>query len=691
MPPPGVCLNIIKDRNQERGMGTVTDPVKFRGQDFYWLRDQFLKNRQRFIDGTFPPDSSIIGPKLLKPEDMARVEWKRPHKMVASPCLFVDGVSRFDIAQGCLGDCWFLASVGALTFQPQMLQKVVPNDQGFHRDYAGIFHFRFWRFGAWVDVVIDDKLPTIDGNLIFVHPTTKNEFWAALLEKAYAKVCGSYSDLKAGNVSEAMMDFTGGIHVMYMLKEAPPNLWDLMNRAVKFKSLMGCGTAQGATPENVELPNGIVQGHAYAITGVAQVMSHGRPVNLVRIWNPWGRGEWNGDWSDRSSSWNTVTVEDRTSCLQICDNGEFWMSMMDFTMNFEDVDICCCTPEFLDDSPSQWGSSCHSGKWVAGTTAGGYIKFRETFWMNPQYQVRVTCGTKGSDHPDSTNMVVSLLQKPDNGSRSLSPNHYIGFTLFAVPPELRDAKGKFPASFFNSSSPISVTKAFMNVRETTQVFFLPPGEFVIVPSTFNPEETASFLLMIFSKMQTSVGDSSAENHMTINKKIYSDYAPTEHESVFAPYSDKLKEVDAEQLQKLLNENVVTDMSSGGFGLEMCRSIVAMMDLSVTGTLKNAEFSRLWKRVQAYKDVFIRKDVSRTGKLSLQELRNAIQTAGVTVSDDLLNLVALRHGSSSREITLESFIFLMLRLHSLNKIFKNLSDGKGMYLKEKEWLYLNIYS
>ena len=130
------------------------------------------------------------------------------------PEMYVKERDRFDINQGEIGDCWFLAALANLADDDEAFNKVVPTGQGFGPGYCGIFRFRFFRFGSWVEVVVDDRLPTRNGNLIYLKSKEKNEFWSPLLEKAYAKLYGSYKALEGGLTIEAAVDFTGGIPEM---------------------------------------------------------------------------------------------------------------------------------------------------------------------------------------------------------------------------------------------------------------------------------------------------------------------------------------------------------------------------------------------------------------------------------------------------------------------------------------------
>lgn len=88
--------------------------------------------------------------------------------------------------QGALGNCWFIAGCVGIMQSESLFAKVVPGDQSFTENYNGMFHFRFWQYGEWVDIVIDDRLPYSNGQLVFSRNVEqKNEFWAPLLVIKY--------------------------------------------------------------------------------------------------------------------------------------------------------------------------------------------------------------------------------------------------------------------------------------------------------------------------------------------------------------------------------------------------------------------------------------------------------------------------------------------------------------------------
>ncbi|KAK8731161.1 hypothetical protein OTU49_007460, partial [Cherax quadricarinatus] len=83
------------------------------------------------------------------------------------------------------------SSCAAIARKPKLIEKVVPSDQVLVGEgYTGLVVCWFWRFGEWVMVCIDDRLPTKDDKLIFARGDNPQEFWVALVEKAYAKETG---------------------------------------------------------------------------------------------------------------------------------------------------------------------------------------------------------------------------------------------------------------------------------------------------------------------------------------------------------------------------------------------------------------------------------------------------------------------------------------------------------------------
>merc|ERR1719198_1352409 len=81
--------------------------------------------------------------------------------------------------------------------------------------------------------------------------------------------------------------------------------------------------------------DGLVKDHAYSILRVEQVDG----FQLIELRNPWGRGEWQGNWSATSNLWENHPEAKRAVGFEPIDNGAFWMDWDDFARNWGQVGI----------------------------------------------------------------------------------------------------------------------------------------------------------------------------------------------------------------------------------------------------------------------------------------------------------------------------------------------------------------
>lgn len=75
-------------------------------------------------------------------------------------------------------------------------------------------------------------------------------------------------------------------------------------------------------------------------------MDNGKKERLIQIRNPWGRKEWQGDWSDKSSKW-TDSVK-RQVDFSNKDDGCFWIAFKDYLKFFYITTICYYFDEAYD-------------------------------------------------------------------------------------------------------------------------------------------------------------------------------------------------------------------------------------------------------------------------------------------------------------------------------------------------------
>lgn len=695
-PPPTHGPHLVLG---ERGSGTKRNHAT---QNFQELKNQCLAEGVLFEDPTFLADDSSL---YFSQQPDRNFEWLRPSEICDDPNLFVEGFSRFDVQQGELGDCWLLAAMANLTLNKRVFHQVVPEDQSFTDDYAGIFHFRFWQYGKWIDVVVDDRLPTCDGKLVFLQSCDANEFWSALLEKAYAKLHGSYEALKGGTTCEAMEDFTGGVSEMYDMSQAPPNLFKILMKAHERSSFMSCAIEPDPDVLEMQTPLGLVKGHAYSITSV-KMMDIRTPrmsgqIPMIRIRNPWGNEcEWRGAWSDQSPEWQFIPEDDKEEVgLTFDHDGEFWMSYRDFGTHFSRLEIVNLNPDSLEEDETdskKWVSSNYEGSWVKGSSAGGCRNHLETFNLNPQYRITLE-DPDDDDDDDKCTVIVALMQKNRRAQRKFGLDCLtIGYTVYhlATPDSVPTPLDR---RFFKYTASVARSPSFINLREVSCRFKLPPGVYAIVPSTFEPNEEGEFLLRVFSEKKNHMEENDLEVDIGEPDDDVRGQEDFDEDSevglIFRHAAGSDMEIDWEELQRILNAYFKREFEFEGFSKDMCRSMIAMLDVDRSGKLGAEEFKILWIDIQTWKNSYKLHDRDQSGSLSTFELRAALQSAGYRLNYRILNALVLRYGNREGKLDFDDFINCAIKLKTMIEAFKANDPGrtKRASFTLDEWIERTLYS
>ena len=274
-----------------------------------------------FTDPEFTATQGSLG------GDFRVARWARLSDLYDHP--IIGNFDPKDVIQGAVGDCYLLSAMCNLAADERRIDELFDE----RRD-GGRYTIRFYEQGRRVNVVIDDYIPLdVHGIPVFARGLTG--LWVALVEKAYAKLHGSYSAIDGGYESVAMHELTGGVPLMYPLRSealavlgggALDSMWKRLRVLLREGALIGV-SHDGATNQ------GIFGHHSYAVIDTRTVRARGSSTRLVLVRNPHGStaGDWTGRWSSEDPMWSSEPPLGARG---------FYMSLADFIRVFATLSIC---------------------------------------------------------------------------------------------------------------------------------------------------------------------------------------------------------------------------------------------------------------------------------------------------------------------------------------------------------------
>eukprot|EP00667_Euglena_gracilis_P003278 EG_transcript_3289 len=451
-----------------------------------------------FTDPTFPPTNESLGAVAHLIEEnphfrhLARkeVQWRRVADMCRAAGItdvFPMAVKPTDVKQGVCPDCFCITAVCALAAHPARLERLFLT-KGLAAN--GVYCLQFFHRGRWTPVVIDDWVPCSPKNPnkpLFARSRT-NHPWPVLIEKAYAKLYGSFAAIVGGNTAEALFDLTGapvedvnlsGVEAKAEL--AAGTFWPRLKELQASGAVLTAGTSKASGRMHIQREDGLVSGHAYHVLRVLPLVA--RPATtLLHLQNPWGRCSWNGDWAADSPLW-TPAVR-RAVGAESMGAGEFYISDRDFLKHFQSINAALLLPPDL-------ATDAVADVVFDHDTAGGCNNFY-TWRHNPIFLLQTSAA--------ETEAFLTLQQAEQRGQAETIDYHPIGLTVLTVP--------ELGPTMLTGGAPYEVIRktSFWNKREISLQVSLPgrPDPYLVIPSSFFPGVEMACRLFIRSSAPLAV-------------------------------------------------------------------------------------------------------------------------------------------------------------------------------------------
>lgn len=285
------------------------------------------QSNSKWVDPSFGADWSSMYWGQMGVSDVGSVKnmqskikaFKRPNEIYdAKPELYgsLGHPAPTGIQQGQIGDCWFLASLAALSEKPHRISQLIENK---HYSDAGIFRFKFYTQGKWQYINVDDQLPVMKwGSGWHTFATSRSKlgaWWVPLFEKAFAKYNQNYERIEGGLGYEGLKVLSG-LPVKYYRFD---NI-DMATAWTRFSDYSNSDFPMTTPCCRANHNYGIISGHAYTFLGTVQ-LSNGQKLAHVR--NPWAVEKYNGPWSDGSKEWTPQFMKEANH--KFADDGKYFL------------------------------------------------------------------------------------------------------------------------------------------------------------------------------------------------------------------------------------------------------------------------------------------------------------------------------------------------------------------------------